>query len=330
MNKIDNKILAKKTTTFLFIVAVFFVGCNKQPGNKNDEQFCSYANVENIDKTIPIINDYLYDLSTGLNIEQHLQELVAWLQTYPCITDAIVFNKTQNMSQIEVLFDESGTTKSLIMDVSMGKPLKVTGYRELKHLLGCNVENPLTDLPWLKEMIDTYKDFRNAKIYMTTYRDGTIFMEIGTFGSADNRFYNCTGEEICTNSSVIRCDPELNIDRENMKPIWDSALLQPCVFDDPLMDLPWLVQWVDDRRRRVEEGWWKYARLYQCTFREGNIDPTIVRTGFLEESNITSGYTLLYCSGGASVCAIRSPGYNCTDENVDVDVENKILIIEIK
>ena len=45
-----------KIQTFLLILTAFIVGCSKQPNDVYDEtaekeKFCSYVNVENIDKT---------------------------------------------------------------------------------------------------------------------------------------------------------------------------------------------------------------------------------------------------------------------------------------
>ena len=54
---------------FLF---VGFVGCDK---TTDSEKPCLHLNSKNIDKTIPIINNYLSSLKSNLNDEQKLQAL---------------------------------------------------------------------------------------------------------------------------------------------------------------------------------------------------------------------------------------------------------------
>ena len=124
-----------KTRTFFILISILLLaGCNKRPDN--EERFCSFVNVENIDKTIPIVNEFLSGLSADLDDEQQLQELVLFLRSCPCIT--VLSQLTYRMrSEIVFAFDENETTQRLIMDVSMGKPLKVTGCREYEECEEC-------------------------------------------------------------------------------------------------------------------------------------------------------------------------------------------------
>jgi len=131
------KVFILNHTLMLFILAIVTAGCNREKSHKFDENadkelFCSYVSVENIDRTIPIVNEFLSGLSGYLNNDQQLQELTAWLKSQPCIVDAAVFKETPTASEILFLFDESGTTKDLIFVISMTKQLKVIGYREYK------------------------------------------------------------------------------------------------------------------------------------------------------------------------------------------------------
>jgi len=124
-----------RKSIFLLIIAVTTAGCNKQPNNVYDEnaakeKFCSYLNEENIDQTIPIVNEYLSRLEPDLDDEQQLQELVEWLQSCPCIIDVWRLNGVPPLPiyQITFSFDESRITKNFIMDISMSHPLKTIGY----------------------------------------------------------------------------------------------------------------------------------------------------------------------------------------------------------
>ena len=132
------KILIKHTVVLLILVVVT-AGCHKQPnnvdGNEANENFCSYLNVENIDKTIPIVNEFLNGLSAYLDAPQQLEELVAWLLSCSCIIDATVECESCTetkppQSEILISFDENGTTKKFLLEVSMTWPLRVKGYRE--------------------------------------------------------------------------------------------------------------------------------------------------------------------------------------------------------
>jgi len=92
----------------------------------------------------------------------------------------------------------------------------------------CNVKNPLTDLPWLKEIVLYYEENnpRNMwiRVFQTTYKDGIGFhvcLHGGAFGST---FHNCEGKVMCTlghGSVEDHICPELNIDFENRILLWE-------------------------------------------------------------------------------------------------------------
>jgi hypothetical protein len=97
----------------------------------------------------------------------------------------------------------------------------------------CKFENPLTDLPWLKDGIDEFEKgekteygymFKHARIYQCNYRDGTGFlMEMCVmcpdFGVG---LANCEGEALCLLWGLAG-DPctEFEIDFESQKLIWE-------------------------------------------------------------------------------------------------------------
>jgi hypothetical protein len=91
-----------------------------------------------------------------------------------------------------------------------------------------NVENPLTDLLWLKEIVLQHeKNNTNntwVRIFQTTYKDGIGFhvcLHGGAFGST---FHNCAGKVLCTLGhgafEDITC-PELKIDFGNRILLWE-------------------------------------------------------------------------------------------------------------
>ena len=159
--------ILNKVTFWLLMLAVITAGCNDNIENEEtvEEDLCLYVNIENIDKTIPIINEFLSGLSDELNDEQQLQKLVAWLKSCACIIDAVVLSQQASpTSEIVISFDEDGITKEFIFDVSMEKPLKVAGVREYEEPEICefcsfvNVKNIDKTIPFINEFLNELSD----------------------------------------------------------------------------------------------------------------------------------------------------------------------------
>lgn len=73
---------------------------------------------------------------------------------------------------------------------------------ELSNDQACNVDNPLEDLPWLKEMkltIQLRMSPAGAQIIQYTYQGDYVFWVDLCYQCADGliEVYNCTGEVIC-------------------------------------------------------------------------------------------------------------------------------------
>ena len=129
-----------KIAVFLLVLVVA-VECNNygadpiEKDNKNDMGFCSCLNVENIEQTIPFVDEFLSGQSTDLTDAQKLDALTTWLKEQPCVIDASVLCRScvetdPPTSEIVVSFEKDGRIKEFIFEVSMGNPLKVVGYRE--------------------------------------------------------------------------------------------------------------------------------------------------------------------------------------------------------
>ena len=122
-----------KCLVILLVVAGFF-SCNKQSSFVDPEDFCSYVSVENIDKSVPIVKNFLAGISNDLSDEKKMQELATWLKSCPCIIDATVAYKCNFgpngkwESEIVFSYDENGTTKYLMLEILNTKPLAITGY----------------------------------------------------------------------------------------------------------------------------------------------------------------------------------------------------------
>ena len=109
-----------------------FVGCDKEGQVTDSEKLCSYLNIENINKTTPIINDYLAGLPSSNSFEedeQNLQVLTKWLKSCPCIIDTTILcvsciKTLPAQSEISFSFKEGDVTKVVTLDILMSTPLK--------------------------------------------------------------------------------------------------------------------------------------------------------------------------------------------------------------
>ena len=90
----------------------------------------------------------------------------------------------------------------------------------------CEFENPLTDLPWLKDLINGWKQNGwNSKIYQCTYKDGIGFLLEPCVGCPDAgySFVNCEGIVLCGGGGLLGKDncSEFDIDFESKTLIWE-------------------------------------------------------------------------------------------------------------
>ena len=110
-----------------------FVGCDKEEAQvTGSEKLCPYLNIENINKAIPVINDYLASLPSSNSFaedEQNLQSLAKWLKSSPCIIDATILcvsciETFPEQSEVSFSFKEGEVIKVVTLDIFMSSPLK--------------------------------------------------------------------------------------------------------------------------------------------------------------------------------------------------------------
>ena len=122
----------------ILLLLLGFTGCDKdKEKSASKDELCLNLNTEKIDKTTPIINDYLATLKSDLNDVNKLQSLTEWLKSCPCVIDATILCMSciytlPAQSEISVLFKENGTTKEVILDILMANPLKA-GICQIKN-----------------------------------------------------------------------------------------------------------------------------------------------------------------------------------------------------
>jgi hypothetical protein len=95
MNKLKIK-MGLKNAGIVLVLAVSVLGCDKYHGKGSDDNvdFCSCLNLENINKTIPVINEFLAGLPANTTKEQTFESLETWLNSFPCDVDAKILYET--------------------------------------------------------------------------------------------------------------------------------------------------------------------------------------------------------------------------------------------
>jgi|GEM_PF-52715 len=107
----------------------------KNDNEFNKDEFCSYFNTDNRDKTIPVVNEFLSGLPDNLDETQKLQKLAACLKSCPCIIDATILcvscvKTLPTGSEIVISFNENGEVKELNLCILMSNPLRAVRYHE--------------------------------------------------------------------------------------------------------------------------------------------------------------------------------------------------------
>ena len=226
-----------KIAAILLVLAVVTAGCNKNVNDKtmDNEKFCSYVNEENIDKTIPIVNEFLSEISAEPDWMQQLQELATWLKSYPCIVDATVLGGVGScgvsgtmMSEILVSFYENGITKKLILDVSQSQSFKAIGYH--KYNVGEHDRMHSINLKEITEDNLIYVVYTsiagNYTVEYEEYDNNTIKVNI---------LYSRNIDDILPTCIIIRLS-EFSIKKGIYKKAVISTFLRVCVMEDDCPD----------------------------------------------------------------------------------------------
>lgn len=139
LKELECEIMSVKKLNLVGIMLLLLLalsGCDKEKNRETGkEAFCLYLNSENMDKTVPVINDYLEGQKSDLNDEQKVQALTEWLKLCPCVIDVTILSVSgiytlPAQSEIRISFEENGKTEDFILDISMSNPLRATGYHE--------------------------------------------------------------------------------------------------------------------------------------------------------------------------------------------------------
>jgi len=113
-----------KCVAILLIVAIGIAGCDKTFQSGEEHQFCFFDNFDEINKTIPIVNEFLAELPDGTTKEQTFQSLVTWFKSCPCIIDATMIPSDAaiyppEMAGVSFSVMENGTIIELYLDFAV-------------------------------------------------------------------------------------------------------------------------------------------------------------------------------------------------------------------
>jgi len=212
----------------------------------------------------------------------------------------------------------------------------------LQNQEGCAFENPLTDLLWLKKIIDEYeadaawaitqgRQPPHARIYQCTYKDGIGFLLEMCVGCPDfgYKFLNCEGVNLCSVGGLadnpVSCDG-FDIDFDNKTLIWErnSESVISCEFENPLTDLLWLKKIVEEFTAYSETVSKRHFKIYQCTYFFENVE----KIGFIVTPicvDCGDDTAMLYDCSGTKQCAMGGMLGACEEYKIT----NKNLIWEI-
>lgn len=112
-----------KNITIMFVLAICMISCEADFNNvensetelgdiaNNDVELCQCLNMEDVNKTIPIINEFLAGLPNGMSKEQTFEALETWLNSFSCNVDAKILYGTDMIWGQEQMYGVSISVK---------------------------------------------------------------------------------------------------------------------------------------------------------------------------------------------------------------------------
>ena len=149
----------------------------EEPDDIDDTEFCKYLNMKDINKTIPIINDFLAGHPDGISMEQIYEALVTRLNSYTCNLNArILYGEHidwgyEVMRGVAFSIIDNGITRDLELDFApidnMHYRVQIVGYAYYKQDV-VNVKTKYTDINKVFDFINSL-DLDVQEIQYGTY-----------------------------------------------------------------------------------------------------------------------------------------------------------------
>ena len=239
----------------------------------------------------------------------------------------VYFIRYMDTDRGHYLIVKESNGKLLEVDAKSGaEPEDLAAWRDVNYNPElCNLENPLTDLPWLKAIVDGYisviqqGNHVNTVIYQCTYGEG----QTGFIVDQGNLAYlcNCKGDTLCILGGYMgETCPQFKIGNKII--IWKAVNGIFCGFDNnPLEELSWLKKIVEEFTAYPVK---RHFKIYECTYIEEGYE----KIGFIVNPICVNcsddDAEMLYGCTGIKLCTMGGIFGTC-----EFNIANKKLIWEI-
>ncbi|MBX2966345.1 MAG: hypothetical protein KF845_09385 [Cyclobacteriaceae bacterium] len=168
-----------KNALILLVLAIGVSSCSidREMEFTDDVDFCSNLNLENIDKSIPVINQFLAKLPDGTSKEQTFESLKAWLNSFPCNVNATILyaldltSGHEQMNGIAIHVNDKEVIRELTLDFAVVDNMiaysQITGYVYYKQD-AIHVKTKYTDINEVFDFINSL-EFGVKQIENGTY-----------------------------------------------------------------------------------------------------------------------------------------------------------------
>lgn len=155
------------------------IACDKESDMelKDDKDFCSCLNMEDINKTIPIINEFLAELPDSLSKEKTFESIETWLNSFSCDVKAkILYGEDliwgeEQMYGVSISIEDNEKVRELELDFAIiDNAVTYTQIAGFAYLLQdvINVKTQYTEIDKVFEFINML-DFNVKEIQGGTY-----------------------------------------------------------------------------------------------------------------------------------------------------------------
>lgn len=116
-----------KNGILVLIMAIAIFACNKESDKElNDNvDFCLFMNLEDINQTTPLVNEFLAELPADITYEQRFKSLETWLNSFPCDVNAKILygidliGGEEQMRGVSISVKDGEITRELELDFAI-------------------------------------------------------------------------------------------------------------------------------------------------------------------------------------------------------------------
>jgi len=236
-----------KIGVIIMALAICISACEKDNEMKfsgNDVGFCSYFNLENIHKTIPIVNEFLAELPDDTSREQTFELLVEWFNSFSCGIDARILRR------VDIIWGQ---------EVIIGVGISIKDGERIRRL---EVDFAIINNALTHSQIAGYSYYKQDAIHVATTltRINEVFAVINSRGFDVKRIENG-----CYISSMPANQTNLEYIRSNLlaKPYVDSGWGVAAHLNWYTSGITFFVQLTSMHNKDYQEDWIETMAQYQ-------------------------------------------------------------------